>query len=309
MQDFIKRYFWSLGVVAALVCAGFAARATNYVVEAKYLRDADHAPKLPPVVVTPAAVHKPTNAKDGRPLVARDMFCSDCTPPADVAMDLGSGSNVDASSVQPTNLPLVLLATNVGNTEGDSYATIVNTDSQHQGAFAIGDPMPGATGKITEIHYKYVDFENQNHIERLSLLGAPPQVAQAAAPVPSGNGDDQTAMLDAGIKKIDDNHYEISKDLVDKVLLNPMGFTKGARINPAMDGGKPNGFKLFGIRHNSMLSKLGLENGDTLISINGMELTSAEQALQVYTKLRDATTLEINLTRRTKPDTLTYQIR
>lgn len=308
MQDFIKRYFWSLGVLAALICAGFAARATNYVVEAKYLRDADHAPKLPPVVFTPTAVQKPKTAKDGRPLVARDMFCSDCTPPPDVAEDLaGSGSNVDSSSVQLTSLPLELLATNVGASEGDSYATIVNTDSQHQGAYAIGDPMPGATGKITEIHYKYVDFENQNHIERLSLLGAPPQVAQAAPPPPTGNSEDQ--MIDAGIKKIDDNHYEISKDLVDKVLLNPMGFTKGARINPAMEGGKPNGFKLFGIRHNSMLAKLGLENGDTLLSINGMELTSAEQALQVYTKLRDATTLEINLTRRTKADTLTYQIR
>jgi general secretion pathway protein C len=303
MQDLIKRYFWVLGGLAAMVCAVFVAKATNYIVEAKFLRDSDHAPRISAAVPSTLTPVKQARSKDGHAFAARDMFCSDCTPPVVVE------TATDPSMVQNTTLPLVLLATNVGLSDEDSYATIVNTETQRQGAYAIGDPMPGATGKITEIHYKYVDFENQNHIERLSLAGAPPPVVAQAAPAGEGSGDEQQAMIDNGIKKIDDNHYEISKDLVDKVLLNPMGFARGARVMPAMSNGKPNGFRLYSIRPNSVLSKIGLENGDTLSAINGMELNSAEKGLEVYTKLRDATTLEVSLLRRGKPDTITYTIR
>jgi general secretion pathway protein C len=304
MQDLIKRYFWVLGGIAVMVCAVFAAKATNHVIEAKYLRDPDHAPKLPLVVPTSVTPVKQLRTKDGAPFAQRDMFCSECTPP------VATTASTDSSSIQETSLPLSLLATNVGLQDEDSYATIINTSNQHQGAYSIGDPIPGATGKVTEIHYKYIEFENSNHIERLSLAGATPQVvAKNDAPAGEGSGDEMQAMVDSGIKKIDDNHYEISKDLVDKVLLNPMGFTKGARVVPAMANGKPNGFKLYSIRPGSVYAKLGLENGDTLSSINGMDLTTAEKALEVYTKLRDATTLEVALTRRNKPDTITYSIR
>ena len=303
MQDLIKRHFWVLGGLVVMICAVFAAKATNHILEAKYLRDADHAPKLQIIVAASATPVKQARSKDGTAFAARDMFCSDCTPPVVT-------ESADPSSIQATSLPLVLLATNVGLSDEDSYATIVNTENQRQGAYAIGDPMPGATGKITEIHYKYVDFENNNHVERLSLAGAaPPVVAQAAPAAGEGSGDEMQAMIDSGIKKIDDHHYEISKELVDKVLLNPIGFTKGARVVPAMANGKPNGFKLYSIRPSSVYSKLGLQNGDTLSGINGMELTTAEKALEVYTKLRDATTLEVSITRANKPDSITYSIR
>ncbi|HEY1548604.1 MAG TPA: type II secretion system protein GspC [Kofleriaceae bacterium] len=305
MQDLIKRYFWVLGGIAVMVCAVFAAKATNHVIEAKYLRDPDHAPKLAMVLPTSVTPAKQLRSKDGTPFAQRDMFCSECTPPVITT------TSTDPSSIQETTLPLSLLATNVGLSDEDSYATIINTSNQHQGAYSIGDPIPGATGKVTEVHYKYVEFENAGHIERLSLAGAtPPTVAKTETPAAGeGSGDDMQAMIDSGIKKIDDNHYEISKDLVDKVLLNPMGFTKGARVVPAMANGKPNGFKLYSIRPGPVYGKLGLENGDTLSAINGMDLTSAEKALEVYTKLRDATTLEVSLTRRNKPDTITYSIR
>ena len=88
-----------------------------------------------------------------------------------------------------------------------------------------------------------------------------------------------------------------------------MGVAKGARVVPSVQNGKPNGFKLYAIRPNSAYAKLGLTNGDTLSSINGFELTSADKALEVYTKLREATRLSVEITRRGKPMTLNYSIR
>jgi len=245
--------------------------------------------------------------KDGGQFEARNMFCSDCTPPVAVA-----SANTDPSSIQITSLPLVLLATMVGPVEDQSYATIVNTDSQKQGAYSVGDPIPGASGKLKAIRFKYVDFENNGHVERIVLAGATPPATPVAAvetPASDENKDDLQSSIDNGIKKIDDNTFEIDKALVDKVLANPMAVAKGARIVPAVKNGKPDGFKLYAIRPSSVYAKLGLTNGDTLQSINGFELTSADKALEVYTKLREATSLEMEVTRRGKPVTLKYTIR
>jgi general secretion pathway protein C len=309
MQDLIKRYFWVLGALTVMVCAVFAAEATSHIVEAQYLGDPEHAPKITPVAPRPETPVAAVRSKDGGQLAARNMFCSDCTPAVDV-------KSSDPSSVAITSLPLALLATNIGSKIEESYATVINTENQKQGAYAVGDQVPGATssGKLKSIHFKYIDFENNGHTERLVLLGATPPstpapVAEAPTVAVDGDRDDMQASIDSGIKKIDDSNYEIDKSLVEKVLLNPMAVAKGARVVPSMKNGKPDGFKLYAIRPSSAFAKLGLSNGDTLQSINGFELTSADKALEVYTKLREATSLEVEVTRRGKPVTLKYSIK
>jgi general secretion pathway protein C len=305
MQNLIKRYFWVVGAIAVMVCAVFAAKATGHIIEAKFLGDPKTGPKLAVVERTAPTETKPAHDKDGSQFQARNMFCSDCTPAVVVA------STSDPSAVAITSLPLSLLATNVGTTDAESYATIINTETQKQGSFSIGDAIPGASGKLKAIKFKYVDFENAGHTERLVLNGiTPPPVVAAVEPEKTeGEKDDLQASIDGGIKKIDDSNYEIDKSLVDKVLANPMAVAKGARIVPAVKNGKPDGFKLYAIRPSSVYAKLGLSNGDTIQSINGFELTTADKALEVYTKLREATALEMEVTRRGKPVTIKYTIR
>jgi general secretion pathway protein C len=307
MQDLFKRYFWILGAATVLVCSVFAAKATSHVIEAKFLGDSQKAARFTTFTPASAQPAKQTRSKDGGPLASRNMFCSECTPAVSVAV------NADPSQISTTSLPLVLLATMVSNKPDDSYATIVNTENQMQGAYAVGDPVPASgAGKIKSIHYKYIDFENAGRIERLVLVGVQAPVATPVAvaePISDGGGDDLQAAIDNGVKKIDENTYEIDKGLVDKALANPMALAKGARVVPAVKNGKPDGFKLYAIRPSSVYAKLGLTNGDTLQSINGFELTSADKALEVYTKLREATQLEVEITRRGKPMNLKYSIR
>ena len=135
-------------------------------------------------------------------------------------------------------------------------------------------------------------------------------VAPRTPPDPSAAESGPTdAELDAGIKKIDDTHYTITRALVDQVLSNPMAVGKGARVVPSVANGKANGFNLYAIRPSSVYARLGLINGDTLTSINGFEMTSADKALEVYTKLREATSLELSITRRGKAMTLAISIK
>lgn len=117
------------------------------------------------------------------------------------------------------------------------------------------------------------------------------------------------AKLDKGIRKVDATHYVITGELVDAILANPMETAKGARVVPAVKNGQPDGFKLYAIRAGSLYARIGLENGDQLRTINGLAMDSADKALDLYTKVRDAAKLEIQLLRRGKPMTITIDIK
>jgi general secretion pathway protein C len=310
MQDKIKRYFWIVPVIAVMLCAFYAAKAAAHIAEAKLLGDSKTAP--PPRQSPLLAAAEPRvarHSKDATQLGQRNMFCADCTPSvAQVS---------DPSQVPLTGLALQLVATNVSVDPDLSFASVVNSENSFQGGYRVGDKIPGA-GPVKEIHFKYIDFENSGRIERLVLVGVTgPVVASipvtetvAAAPPADGVAKDELQeAIDSGIKKIDDTNYEIDRSLVDKALANPMAIAKGARVVPSVKDGKSDGFKLYAIRQNSVYAKLGLSNGDTLQSINGFDLTSAEKALEVYTKLREASSLEVTLSRRGKPVNIKYSIR
>src|SRR5687767_10892332 len=166
MMQHLKRYFWVITVVAVIACAVFAAKATGSFLTAIFLADSKKAPKVAPVAPRVDTVVKPTRSKDGGQLATRNMFCSECTPSV-------AAVNTDPSMIQQTSLPLVLLATNVSTDPKQSYASVINTESQRQGAYGVDEQLPGASGKVKVIGYKYVDFEHNGRIERLGLSGAP----------------------------------------------------------------------------------------------------------------------------------------
>ena len=128
------------------------------------------------------------------------------------------------------------------------------------------------------------------------LAAAPPPAPVVAQQPPAEQLSD--AELDAGVKSTDATHVTVAKTLVDKILANPMAVAQGARVVPAVSNGKPAGFKLYAIRPSSLFARLGLQNGDTLTAINGNAIDSADKALEVYTKIRDASTLQLDLTRK-----------
>ncbi len=143
---------------------------------------------------------------------------------------------------------------------------------------------------------------------------APAEVATITPPVapadaPSALDAETTKLFDEGIKTQKDGSVVIAKKVVDHVLANPMSVAKGARVVPAVKNGKPDGFKLYAIRPGSLYARMGLANGDTLQTINGLALDSADKALEVYTKLRDAKSFEVGLTRRGSPLTLKFIIK
>ncbi|MBK7537739.1 MAG: hypothetical protein IPI49_20670 [Myxococcales bacterium] len=297
---------WIFKAATVVSCASLAAQTVSHLLESSLLKEATAAVVRRPAGADPAS--RPRHSKDGRQLVERNLFCSDCAPPAPGV--------ADPFGVTITSLPLSLLATSVSADPSRSMASIVHLDSHRQGGYRVGDVLAGA-GPVKVVRYRSIDFEHAGRIERLLLTGGPSPAAAtqgAAAPepapsAPASEPDALAAALAEGVRKVKDGSYVLDRALVDQVLANPMAFLKGTRAVPAIVDGKPVGFKLYAVRPGSAVARLGLVNGDTLQALGGFELGSMEAAMNAYTTLREATSLELTVLRRGERITLRYAVR
>ena len=314
MDEHLRKYWWIVGAVVVAVCAVLFAKTTNHVIEAFALADSAKAKKRAPKKATTRRTAALTGrSKAGQPLEDRNMFCSDCV----IEEEVPEATVADGDTVPLSSLPLRLVATSVATSQTYSYATVRNTSSLHQGAYGVDDVIPNA-GPIREIRYKYIHFLNKssNRVEKLSLVdeakAVRPTTRTASKPTrrPStGKKDAMSDLINEGVKKTGDNEYEVDRALVNKITENPLVASKGARIVPAIKGGKPNGFRLYAIRPSSVYAKLGIKNGDTIHAINGFELNDMSKGFEIYSKLKSASNLSVTLTRRGKPVNLNYTIR
>jgi general secretion pathway protein C len=140
---------------------------------------------------------------------------------------------------------------------------------------------------------------------------APAPVASAApeAPPPSKGAPSLPADIAAKIQKISDTEYNIDRSVVDKILENQAELMKSARIVPEQKDGKVVGVRLFGIRPDTLLGTLGLQNGDRLETLNGFNMASPEKALEAYARLRTASQLNVKVNRRGSPVSVDYHIK
>jgi general secretion pathway protein C len=316
LDTLLLRHFWMVTVVVVVACSGLAASAAAHIIAATILAEPSAplprpvARWTPPIGVPQVGAGQPDHSNL---LVQRNIFCSACEPPVPTAP---AGAPQPGTEPPLTALPLRLIATRIGPAGTLPRATISNTSTAQQGAVRLGDPIPGA-GEVKRIAGSYVDFHNAltSRIERISLLGPRPAAPRPTPPSlpPSPRKKSARAELlakiDAGVRQRGEGSFEIDRAVLDEVLAHPLAASRGARVLPAIENGRPRGFKLTRVKRKSVYAKIGFKSGDTIHAVNGFELTSMDKALEVYTRFRAANHVVISLTRRGKPLTLDYTIR
>lgn len=115
--------------------------------------------------------------------------------------------------------------------------------------------------------------------------------------------------ISSRIQKVTNTEYAVERSLVDEVINQQSLLMSQVRVVPEMKNGETLGIRLFGIRPDSLLTQLGLENGDRLDVINGFPLASPEQALQAYAQLRTADAFTLTVQRRGNTLNLDYRFR
>jgi general secretion pathway protein C len=300
MELVIRKYFWAVNLCFVALVALVAAKTVNLFFEAA-IAPALSAPTgrgatRVAQAEAPAALDLPRLAQlTNLPLPKTET--DEDTPRPDMS----------AEPVR-TSLRLRLLGTLVSTAAGWSIGSILDLNNQKSSTVMVGDRVQNA--EVLSIERDRVIIANNGRREYIGAEAgdgapAPPPIA-TTRPVtePAGN-----QPYGAGIKALDDSNYEVPRNEVDRALANLNDLAMQARIVPAFKDGQAEGFKLFSIRPDSLYSKIGIVNGDVIKRINGFEMNSPEKALEVYTKLKDANRIDIELDRNGQTMRKTYNVR
>jgi general secretion pathway protein C len=307
MEILLKKYFWVVNLVVIGICAGFAGRAAGHILEGAYLAGDDV--KAPARHSAPPPVTK-VHDKNGDTIVSRDVFCSGCVPPKPTnATENAAPSNEWTKST----LQLELVSTMVCPSD-DNYSMAVirdlSTKEKDPLMYHRGSTIEPSKATVYRVTSKRVYILNGGRPEYLELEGnAPPVVAaNTPPPVTQPTLNPELGDIDKGVN-CSGNSCTVDRSLVEKLLSNTTMLATAARFVPSIKDGKPNGFKLYAIRPQSIFGRIGLQNGDTIKAINGSEMTTPDAALGLYTKLRNASHLSVQVERRGETVTLDYTIR
>jgi general secretion pathway protein C len=299
----IQRYFW-LGYVG-LITASAALGATM-------VTSMISAQLSTPMVSAPIHTQQPSTrqtqpaAQDYAIISGRNIF--NATPPDPTRTTTPQPKPVIKETPQATKLELKLAGTLVG-ADNQRYAII--EDLQNRGAqalYQVGDVIQQAS--IIEIRPDCMVLDKDGTYESLCFaenLGAnePPRsnTQEAALPSPQLSGDTED-----GIARLDAATWRVSRDVIEE-FTNIESLSKMARARPYMVQGQSQGFRLTRMRRDSLLTQIGLQNGDVLQKVNGLGVGSPEEALQAYQQLQQAGTVRLQILRNNRPTTLTYEIR
>lgn len=84
---------------------------------------------------------------------------------------------------------------------------------------------------------------------------------------------------------------------VDSTLRDYKDFRQEIRVWPHFEEGQPGGLLIYNIEPGSIFARMGLENGDVIVAVNGKPVTKILQAVEFYNALKKGGTVNLEIKR------------
>lgn len=317
LDQLLKRHFWAPTLGLTAIASFFGARGASNLFGVSLGVD-DKQLAAPPM--STKAVPMPGNvsqkATSAEPILARNPFDSQTGP----LLPRGGGDEATAAPVDmsdPFNAPpcdgvKVLI-----------IAASADPDWSFAALSAPGDAKSVLRRRGGDFNGKEVKFVGWDRVWlsgggqlcQASMFAPPtapsttPAPVAAPAPMPAGGAGAVPDDIKKGIQRVSATEFNVDRGIVDKILENQAELMKQARIVPEQENGKVVGIRLFGVRPDTLLGTLGMENGDRLQAINGFDMTSPEKALEAYARLRVADHLTVQVNRKGSNMNLDYNVK
>ena len=328
VDQILRRHFWAVLLVLTGLAAYLGASGITTLAGASLAVD-DKALSAPPLMArapTPSLSSNPhtTNAD---PILSRNPFDSQTgalnTPVSAAGDDDGAEAEGSPDLSDPMSAPpcegvkvLIIAASTDPDWSFAALSTGGGTDSKSV-LRRRGGEIGGKTVKFVGWDRVWLTSGNalcQAEMFKPEPEGGPkttPAASSSAPPPPPAAGGPGALNPDIakGIVKVSATEFNIDRGVVDKILENQADLMRQARVVPEQENGKVVGIRMFGVRPDTLLGHLGMENGDRLQTINGFDMASPEKALEAYARLRTADKLTVSLNRNGQNLNLDYNIK
>lgn len=336
MENFFRKYGWTVTLGFIAIGALLLALMANNILASKLAPYT--VPELPEMAKK--AAHKPdrrvqrTQARTwDRAISQLCLFgCPDNEPKDECPGGCPDGQTCDAGQCVPaqdqpvdsdvpvlSDLNMKLLGAMVANPNEYSMALIRDEDSNETLVASPGDQIASGA-ELVEIRRDRVILERNGRREYIRMdksIGGDPSATPVstlpsrrpaintpslnhARPSPKASGD--------AVKRVGNDQYEVSREAMDKQLEDRESLARQGRVVPNFKNGKRNGLKLVGISPNSVYSQLGIQSGDVIHAVNGNDIRTSQQAMELFDKMREEGKVAIEIERRGQKHKLEYKI-
>ena len=299
-----KSYFWVLHLIMIAVGAYFMADMANLVVGSR-LEAAIPVPQRGDEFSGKASPAALKGNADYQSIVEGNIFNSKMRGKRPEPEKFQDAAAPEAPAAPKVPLNMTLVGTAIGH-GGASYAVIEDMKTKEQLIYRVGDPISD-DARVAKISRNKVEIHRGNEKEVLEVSLNPEDNKPAVGAAPAAAKGSPTS--NSTVRQVSRNKWMLDKREVEAAVDNlPQLLTK-ARIIPNFTDGKPDGFRIFAITEDSIYTKIGLQNGDILHRVNGIEVKDPSNFLKVFEQLKDETSITVDLVRNNQKETFGYEIR
>ncbi len=192
-----------------------------------------------------------------------------------------------------TRLNLTLTGVVASTIEANGAAIIENRGSQQ--TYGIGEKIEGTNASLRKVFSDRVIIRNGARDETLMLDGvdfAEANKRRASQPT--------VASRTPAPKRDEQARPQLSQDAITatrELRAQPAKFTDFLSISPAQSNGQLLGYRVQPGKNPSLFEAAGLQTGDVISEINGLDVTDPQQAREAMGELRSADALQLTVLR------------
>jgi len=272
-----------MSLLLLTLCTGLGVRAFyTYALGRLSLSQTGISPVISPVIQE--TTQKPRNVY--QPIIDRNLFGA-----AGKTQD--NPIPVDIDALNQTGLDLKLWGTVVGS-DDEAWAVIETGPDRRQHLFRAGDVIQNA--KIRQILKEKVILDGDGKMEVLDMQKWETASRQSPGPLQPPHPTDNQ------------NRIQLKRNQIDEAIQDINALMKQVRIIPNFTQGKPDGLKVTGVMTGSFFSQIGLQSGDIILGVDGKPIESVDDALKIYTGMKTADSVRLNLRRGSRDQIIEYGI-
>lgn len=198
--------------------------------------------------------------------------------------------------IKETELDLALKGI-LASRSGSRKLALIALGDEKENVYRIGNRIAGA--EITHIEARRIILERNGVRETLTLETAEPRRGNSFA----------GRRVTAGITMINERERVVSRNLLERQMQRlPEVLNQAAAVPYWDNNGHEAGFRVVDIADGSVFERLGLQQEDVIVSVNGVSVRNNREALAAYQSFKSADALQIGLLRNGQEVTVDFSI-